>query len=393
MRFVIVSSCPVDWGGSEELWARAAHFLIQSGHQVHVFKTNVNPHHPRIIALRDAGCTVTDLYQLLPVLRRLRNRLVPYRWLNGQDGTLQLLKKALQVIRPHLTIVAQGNNFDGIKFADLCRHQNLPYVLIAQKAVHCLYPYDGDRPMIQRAYQSAVRCFFVSQHNVELTRWQLSLPLPNAKVVFNPVNVSFDASEVSSFPSFADGVRLACVARLDIFDKGQDILLEVLTKPKWRARQWQITFFGAGPHRQAVEELTRFLNIADRTHFAGHVPNPAVIWQTHHALILPSRSEGLPLAMVETMLCSRPSIVTNVGGVAELLTDNETGFLAATPTADAIDDALERAWQRLADWPQMGARARQYALDRVPADAIEQFGHQLLQLVNHTEPAPNLVLQ
>lgn len=385
----IVSSCPEDWGGSEELWAQTARLLVQAGHQVHVFKTNVNPAHPRVQALRNAGCTVTDLHQLLPWSVRLQNRILPNRWRQypAQRG-LHLLQRALRKLQPRLTIVSQGNNFDGTAYADVCRQEAHPYVLIAQKAVNFLFPYDGERSRIQQVYRSALRCYFVSRHNLVLTRQQLSLPLPQAEVVFNPFNVAFNSQDNLPFPHSANGFRLACVARLDLFDKGQDMLLEALSRPRWRSRPLHVTFFGAGPHRQALGELVQFMKLADQVSFGGHVPDPAVIWQTHHALLLPSRSEGLPLALVEAMLCGRPAIATDAGGVAELLVDNVTGFLAAAPSVDDIDEALERAWDRRADWPQIGIQAARHARASVPPNAAALFCSQLLNLVSPDPTGP-----
>jgi len=47
-RFVIASSCQEIWGGCEELWAGAATRLSQAGHQVRVYKTNVDRRHKKI---------------------------------------------------------------------------------------------------------------------------------------------------------------------------------------------------------------------------------------------------------------------------------------------------------------------------------------------------------
>jgi glycosyltransferase involved in cell wall biosynthesis len=385
-----VSSCPEDWGGSEELWAQAAILLAQAGHNVHIFKTNVKRQHPRVQALLAANCTVTDLYQLPPLTIRLRNRLLPVRWqrTTAQRGQ-QILQKALQSLQPQLTLIAQGNNYDGVTFADVCRQVGYPFALVAQKAVHFLFPYDRERVVVQAAYQSALKCFFVSQHNLELTRQQLSMRLPRAEVVFNPVNpfVQEAFANPVGLPMAQDGViRLACVARLDVLDKGQDLLLTVLAQPKWRLRPLTITLFGAGPHQKAIEELVLFLNLDDQVSLGGHVSNPIVIWQTHHALVLPSRSEGLPLALVEAMLCCRPAIATDAGGIAELLVDNLTGFLASTPSVEAIDEALERAWHRRHEWEQMGKIAAQHARATVPSNAAQLFSKHLLQLTASLEP-------
>lgn len=380
---VIVSSCPEDWGGSEELWAQTAVLLTQAGHTVHIFKTNVNRQHPRIRDLLVANCPIIDLNQLPPWPTRIRNRLLPGYRQHSRHWGKYILTRALRALKPRLTLIAQGNNFDGMPFAEVCRQHGHPYALIAQKAVEFSFPHDSERATVQAAYQSAQHCFFVSQHNLRITRHQLSMALPQATVVFNPVNPCLQAA--FSSPAMPDPTpdrtfRLACVARLDMLDKGQDLLLTVLTQPKWRSRPLRLTLFGDGPHRKAAEEMVHFLDLNEQVCFGGHVSDPGVIWQTHHALILPSRSEGLPLALVEAMLCHRPAVATDAGGIAELLIDNVTGFLAATASVDAIDEAMERAWNRRTDWPLVGRAAAQHVNATVPANAALLFCDQILQL-------------
>ncbi len=361
-------------------------FLAEAGHKVHVFKTNVNPAHPRIVQLRAVGCAVTDLEHDIPLRTRLLNRVLPYhrqhtRLKVGQ----QTLRAGLHSLQPQLTLIAQGANFDGTCFADLCRKHNHPFALLSQKAADIFFPPWRERTAAQQAYLSARGCYFVSRHNLELTRCQLGLPLPGAEVVWNPVNVPFESE--SPAPPIGPGgvVRLACVARLEVLDKGLDILLRVLAQDKWRQRPLHVTFFGSagdgsGGDRLALEEMIGLLKIEGQVSFAGHVADVAAIWQTHQALVLPSRYEGLPLALVEAMLCGRPAIATNAGGIGEILVDNETGFLAEAATIPALDMAMERAWSHLSDWPRLGQQAARHARATVPHDAAALFGRELIKI-------------
>jgi glycosyltransferase involved in cell wall biosynthesis len=380
-RFAIVSSCPLPWGGSEELWAATALFLAGSGHEVHIFKTNVDRRHPRIARLLAAGCTVTDLLQHPPLRQRLLNRVLPHhRQYTQHQATQRILQQGLLRRRPQLTLVSQGSNFDGTRFAEVCRALELPFVLLSQKAADIFFPPWNERQSAQQAYRAARRCYFVARHNLELTECQLGMALPDAAVVWNPFNVPFE-SETAAPALGPDGVvRLACVARLEVLDKGLDLLLQVLAQPKWRQRPLHVTFFGSGGDQLALEEMARLLQLEQRVSFAGHVADVPGIWQTHQALVLASRHEGLPLALVEAMLCGRPAIAPDAGGIAEMLVDNETGFLAAAATVGALDAALERAWRARPDWPRLGAQAARHARALVPADAAAQFGSELLRL-------------
>ncbi len=368
------------WGGSEELWAEAALSLRAAGHRVAVFKTAFDAAHPRVQQLRAAGCTVVGMPAYPPFYQRVLNRALPtHRKWPAEAGQLRELRRHLRRERPHLIVVAQGSNFDGLVFADFCRRMNQPYVMLAQKAAEVYFPPRLQREQARQAYRVARHCFFVSRHNLELTQHQLGMALEQASVVRNPFNVPYSAEQ--PWPAPQPELQLACVARLEVFDKGQDALLQVLGLPKWRQRNLHVSFFGRGGDELALREMAELLGLTGRVTWAGQVPDVTAVWARHHVLVLPSRYEGLPLALVEAMLCGRPAVATAAGGTAELLRDNETGFLAAAATPAALDEALERAWARQADWPALGRAAAAHARREVPPQPGAQFSQQLLQLV------------
>ena len=172
-------------------------------------------------------------------------------------------------------------------------------------------------------------------------------------------------------------MRLACIGRLWVVEKGQDLLIRVLARDKWRQRPLSVTFVGAGPHRAALEAMAAYHRV-DRVSFAGFVDDVAAIWNDHHGLILPSRCEGLPLVLVEAMLSGRVSIASDVAGIAEVVDEGATGFLAASATEDGLDAALERAWQRRDEWQAIGAAAAERIRTLVPEDPAQDLAGMLL---------------
>ncbi|MBC6698926.1 glycosyltransferase [Hymenobacter puniceus] len=286
----------------------------------------------------------------------------------------------MDALQPHLTIISQGSNFDGFIFADVCRLRGLPYVLLSQKAIDFFLPPYLERLRVQQAFRAAQRCLFVSRHNLTITQLQLGMLLPGAEVIWNPFNVPFQGELPWPTPSADRLVHVACVARLHVADKGQDLLLQVLSQSKWRKRALHVTLYGSGPDEPALREMVDFLKLGSHVSFGGHVADVTHVWRKHQALILPSRHEGLPLALVEAMLSGRLAIAADAGGIGELLVDNETGFLATAPTIQALDEALERAWAAQASWPQISAEAARRARAMVPADAAEVLAHKLVAI-------------
>ena len=380
-RFVFFSSCSHPWGGSEELWAGAAALLAEGGHSVTIFKTCVDPDHPRIRRLLALGCHIRDLHQVcLPHWIRLPRPLVRLTGRGpAQRAIRPLVRTHLASLKPDLVVVSQGANFDGIAYSDLCRISRRPYVIISQKAVDYLWPSDKDRVVMRSAFQSALRCYFVSRHNLQLTESQIGETLINAEIVHNPFLVP---GNPLPWPETQDhSIKLACVARLEMGEKGQDILLQVLARPPWRSRNLSVSFFGAGHNGEALRELATRLALKN-VDFPGFVSDVESIWKTHHALVLPSRAEGLPLVLIEAMLCDRFGIVTNEGGSAEVVEEGRTGFIANAAKVDELDDAMERAWAVREEWESIGIAAGRAVRTMVPLDPVASFTAKLLHSVS-----------
>jgi glycosyltransferase involved in cell wall biosynthesis len=342
------------WGGSELLWAQMA-ILFHENHY-------------------DTGIYIKKWLTIPPELDAITKVIPaqsqPYVINDWHKGLLRLagieyeqrVKKGLAKINPDFAIISQGVNIDGLMWMEACRELGIPFVTISQSVQDFHWPEAALVLRLRQGFTDAKANYFVSNANKLQTEKQIGYSVPNAEVIFNPFNVDFH--QVPEYPK-GDIMQLGCVARFDFYCKGQDILLEALNQKKWRERPIMINFYGKGPNEFILGELIKRWNLSGITSIKGHVP-PGDIWKTNHALVLPSRYEGLPLALVEALVSARTAIVTNVSGNGEVLLDNVTGFLAKACTCEMLDEALERAWQVRDQWQQTGARAREHILTIVP---------------------------
>ncbi len=172
----------------------------------------------------------------------------------------------------------------------------------------------------------------------------------------------------STLDSTAPEARMACVARFEVRDKGQDLLLEALADPVWRARDFRLDFFGSGPDREILEDLISFYGLGDKVRIVGFESDIRKIWKEHHLLVLPSLSEGTPISLIEAQLCGRAALVTRVDGNPEWVEEGKTGFLAEAPTVHHLRLALERAWENRYRWEEMGEAARAACLAKRDPD-------------------------
>ena len=374
MRFVFVSTMAgAPWGGSEELWSQAASRLHQAGEHVAVSVAWWPQLSPKITALARQGLEL-----------RLRNRpptgMNRLRLLFGPQPDTFLEEAAwLRRQRPDLIVISQGGNADGWEWMTFCRNAGLPYVVVIQCNHEEWWPSDHGRAELEASYHAARAVYGVSRQNLELLERQIGSRLPNAGVVWNPSSVSSDRAP--EWPT-ANVHKLACVARLEPAAKGQDLLFQVLACRHWRERPVEVNLYGTGACGKTLEHLARYLQLAN-VRFRGYAEDVRTIWEENHLFILPSRYEGLPVALVEAMLCERPAIVTDVGDSAELCLNEETGFVASAPTVSSLGHAMERAWARREDWQAMGSAARARAERLVPRDPVGAFCQELRAGTSH----------
>jgi len=172
------------------------------------------------------------------------------------------------------------------------------------------------------------------------------------------------------------------VANLDINHKGHDLLFHVLRQPKWAARPLRVNIYGTGIHSELLRNLAEWWELSQTVQFMGFESSVEAIWSVNHGLVLPSRMEGLSLALLESMAAARIAIATRVGDSSRLIEDNVSGFLAGAPTVESLDETLERAWARRADWRTMGLSARARVQEVLPADPVGAFATRIERLLD-----------
>lgn len=375
MKFVFISSMAgVPWGGSEELWSQTALRLREEGHDVSVCVAWWPQLAARVQELQKSGANM--------FVRKDSQPNIPGRlWKKVKRQIVAEERKEFQWLRvqqPDMVVISQGGSSDGLEWMEFCREAGMPYTSIVQCNTEAWYPPDDLGAEMAEAYRAAKKVCCVSQHNLRLLECQIGEKLPNGAVVWNPYNVPHD--EPPDWPEAKEVWKLACVARLDPVAKGQDLLFQVLALKRWQERPIQVNLYGSGSSAGNLKKLAASLHLKN-VNFCGHVNGVKTIWEENHILLLPSRFEGLPLALVESMWCARPSVVTDVGGNAELCLDEQTGFVAPAPTVKLFDQALERAWTQRNEWRDMGICARARAERFVPKDPVGSLSHQLTTLV------------
>ncbi len=140
--------------------------------------------------------------------------------------------------------------------------------------------------------------------------------------------------------------------------KRSEWALDVLALLGARYPQLQLVFVGDGSERGLVERRIGALPEAlrARAHMLGARAEMPELLADLDAVLLCSRSEGLPIALIEAGAAGKPVVATGVGGVPELVAHERTGFLGATQ--DELAFGLAQLLENRALGPAMGQRAR-----------------------------------
>ncbi|MCG7584537.1 glycosyltransferase [Photobacterium sp. OFAV2-7] len=121
------------------------------------------------------------------------------------------------------------------------------------------------------------------------------------------------ARQVLQLP--ANQIIIGCAGRL-VPEKGIDTMLETLT---FLPDNHRLAIAGSGPEQSSLIKKAEQLGVSHRVHWLGHCANMRNYYRAIDIFCMPSRQEGLPLALLEAQACGKSVVATAVGGIPDLL--------------------------------------------------------------------------
>src|SRR5215217_3998311 len=114
--------------------------------------------------------------------------------------------------------------------------------------------------------------------------------------------------------------------------------VEILARVLKKGIKTRLVMVGDGSERPNAEHRARCLGVYEQCSFVGKQPRIVDYLSASDVLLLPSDQESFGLAALEAMACEVPVIASRVGGLPEVVTDGETGFLCAVDDLDAMSE-------------------------------------------------------
>lgn len=235
-------------------------------------------------------------------------------------------------------------------------------VTLHAKDIYCLYEENQNLGLKLRDADAVVT---VSDYNVS----HLQREYPGARV--ERIHNGIDLDRFGWRAPDPDASEILAVGRL-VEKKGFHILIEALRLLAREGRPVRARIVGSGEEEADLRAQIAACGLADCVTLAGPMPQEAIraAMQASVALACPcvvgadGNRDGMPTVLLEAMALGLPCVGSDVTGIPELITDNETGLIV--PEGDA--PALARALGRVLDAPALRLRLSQAARRRVEAD-------------------------
>ncbi len=352
------------WGGSEELWYKAALSCAQQDMSVGVCCYDWLEKKDKLNRLKEAGCT---LY-LLPGRQQLKH------YLFTRKSKLKKLISSIPFEDYNKIIINQGgwkdiayppfeNLFERIHNYSLLFHNYNKYdSLPANK-----------RRSLQSWVNGANKNLGASSKIFEVMKETFDINVPDQGVFFNPLTI-----ETPSFPAPYPGLingnyQFSVMAALDIERKGQDLLISALSSEKWKQRNWELNIYGEGKDKTKLIQLVSSLQLDKKVIIHGLAENYISALRSSQLVLQITHIDAMPISVVEAMAMARPVIVSNVGDMAAWVNHNINGWVCEKVTTSQVEETLEQAWAAREKWEEFGKNSFQFFQNHFPQNPINYF--------------------
>lgn len=233
----------------------------------------------------------------------------------------------------------------------------------------CFYSNCYPRKPFNRAYQG-LKAIKLSLHRLIIRRTVRHFISPSACLMdWTRKNLGVDT--ISLLPNFAPSEhKLSAKLPKDntflfigklVEQKGVDVLIKALARVRSVIPGVRLKIVGDGPEEQTLKKLAADLQVSDLITFTGKLSNARVMEEIDDALcvVIPSKYvENCSIVGIEAMSKGKVIIASRIGGLPDLVDDNETGFLVRPNDPDDLSNQIIYVMQNRSTLSEMGTRAR-----------------------------------
>jgi N-acetyl-alpha-D-glucosaminyl L-malate synthase BshA len=352
------------YGGSGIVGSELGKELAARGHTVHFI----------------ASSLPTRLTELNERVRFHEVEMMSYPLFEHQPYTLALATK--------MSTVAENENLDLLHV-----HYAIPHSISAILARESLKP-KRKLPVVTTLHGTDITLVGSDRSYLPITRYGIAqsdgvTAISGYLKRATEETFGFGGERVTVIPNFVSGSeyhrREMPELRARLAPEGQPLLahvsnfrpvkrpvdcVEIFARVRQQGIDARLVMVGDGSERGLAEHRARALNVEAHCSFVGKQARIVDYLSVADLLLLPSEQESFGLAALEAMACEVPVVASRVGGVPEVVTDGETGYLAEVGDVEKMADDAARLLSDDAARRAMGRRARESALSRYSTDLV-----------------------
>jgi len=312
-------------GGSEWAVFQYAKTLAQRGHEVHVI-TQLDERSLPSFEVVEEFC-----------IHRIN------RWHVRIVGTLLYFLSVYRKIRKLKPDVIHEQAIQGLGFF-IKRFSSIPYIVFPRGTDLYLASSFFQKLVVKLALKSADALLGQTQ---DMAR-EMKKICPQKGVVVIPNGIDLERFRGLSVEDARQKLRInvgeeiiLCVAHLRT-EKGHEYLIEAMEKVIAISLQSRLFIVGRDFQRGKIQKLALGKKIDQKVVFTGFIPPDEIpeYMVAADVFVLPSLSEGFPNVLLEAMAAGLPIVATNVGGIPEIVTDGENGFLVESRNSQQLAEKI-----------------------------------------------------
>jgi len=340
------------WGGSEELWYRTALAALDKGWKVGCAVYHWKGKEQRMSELAQRGAQVV----YLPNRGRSKKNIVERLQNKWSKKLSKKIISALPIEEYDLTVVNMGA-FEIItsQWRPLLKKLRQYIVLYHNYKEQEIFSGAARDTIHQLASRAAIN-LFASRRIAEVLKKNSGIEIENADVLLNPISFTAPQAAIAMPPSLP--IKMVVLAALEVDRKAQDLLIDALSSPKWKERDWILSLYGEGRDRGLLQKKIAAYGLEAKIFLRGQTRDVKAVLADAHLLLQLTRQDAMPLSVVETFAVGRPAAVSAVGDMPRWIEDGKNGWISRAIDPIAIDEVLERAWNERDQWELMGSAAR-----------------------------------
>ena len=371
MKLVFYSSIGVPWGGSEVLWTDTAMDALNQNHDVLISVFDWPQQHSKIIELKNKGAILIYRRRFFPSFaQRFKKKLLNIFLSSSNKITYHEYLNKFNA--DHIFFNLAGGDEIAVDTNDLflfIKQTSIPFSVFYHSLSTEKYLNKDESSNFRYVLSKSSNNFFTSQMQIDLLQNQLDCKIKNVSILNHPLREIFHEHNLEANQS----VNFAIIGSLTKRWKGQDIVINILSKEKWRNLKFVLNVYGDGPDKEDLIDLIRNNGLQNKVRIHEYVEDINKIFYENDIILIPSRQDSGPIVLFEAMLAGKTIVGSFMGAIPDYIKTGYNGVLSLGCDEEAFEFALDFTLKNKKKWSKWGLNARNHLLQNYDFNAAQSL--------------------